>query len=240
MNYIICDDNREFANSFCLQLKELEPDCGVIQFNTEASMLFAMPDIAGATDAIFMDIQLTDSSGIELAAKLAQQYPNIRIVYITGYNELAQHIFECPPDVFPTAFLVKPIKRELLQNALNRIRCGKQQEVLVPFKSGRTTCYIKAEDIFRISVFGRKLSVLTTKESLEFNGTLADCMKVLPEGFVQCHKSYCVNLRRIKEINGWHEIVLTNEETVPISRGFADGFRTAVTLNHNLVGMLRR
>ena len=115
MFFIICDDNKEFADSLRLRIKKLEPDCSVIVFNSAEQLRFSLPEMASYTDAIFMDINLGESSGICEGTELLMEYTNIKIVYITGYSEkYSQEIFRCPPEVSPTAFLVKPVGEDLL------------------------------------------------------------------------------------------------------------------------------
>lgn len=231
MRYIICDDNQTFAEGLKKQLTKLEPECTVKVYDSAEQLKFDLPETALHTDAVFMDIKLGNNSGIDEIVPILGSYPNMKVVFITGYpNEYAQEIFKCPPEITPTAFLVKPIKEELLQNALARIKGSesvpKQQFII---KNGHTTRLIPMDAIGYISVQGRKVTVNTLSDSIEMNSTLSECIKQLPQTFVQCHKSYCVNVKHIKEIHSWNEIILTNGVKLPVSRGYSDSFKRAVT-----------
>jgi len=60
--------------------------------------------------------------------------------------------------------------------------------------------------------------------SLEFRSSLKEVMEQLhPSWFVQCHKSYCVNLNYIDSTT--HQTVtLVNGETIPIGRKNKEAF----------------
>ena len=47
--------------------------------------------------------------------------------------------------------------------------------------------------------------------------TMAEVMKQLPQNFVQCHRSYIVNVDKIVQIIG-EEIELSNGNIIPLSR----------------------
>ena len=178
-----------------------------------------------------MDIELSNNCGIDEAVSILKQYPNIKVVYITGYPEkYSQEIFMCPPDIVPTAFLVKPIKDDLLKNALDRI---KEQytahEHLFCIKNGHSRTIIPTDTILYLSVLGRKVTVITLSESVEMISTLSECIDQLPNYFVQCHKSYCVNIRHIKEIRSRNEILISNGDTLPVGRKYIDSFKKNIT-----------
>lgn len=231
MHYIICDDNQVFADGLKRQLLELEPMCSVGLYYSAEQLRFDLSEIALDTDAIFMDIKLENSSGIDEIVPILNSFPHIKVVFITGYpDEYSQEIFKCPPDMTPTAFLVKPIKEELLKNALRRIKESLSvQKHHFCIKTRHNRLLIPTDTIMYFSVQGRKVTVFTQSEHIEINCTLAECMKHLPKNFVQCHKSYCVNIKYIQEIHGWNEITLTDGTKIPISRGYAENFKKSVT-----------
>ena len=63
----------------------------------------------------------------------------------------------------------------------------------------------------------RKVRVHTTRSVLESYSSLSDIAAVLPSNFVQCHKSFLINLSYVAEL-GKTDIVTTTGETVPVSQ----------------------
>jgi desulfoferrodoxin len=60
-------------------------------------------------------------------------------------------------------------------------------------------------------------AILPDDEIVEVYAKLSDLMQKLPNRFVQCHKSYVVNMGFIKELAQDHAL-LTTGESVPISQ----------------------
>lgn len=54
-------------------------------------------------------------------------------------------------------------------------------------------------------------------------------MNMLPKNFVQCHKSYCVNLEYVRNFNGWKTVTLTDNTEIDIGRSFVNDFKRIVT-----------
>lgn len=75
-----------------------------------------------------------------------------------------------------------------------------------------TLIYIKSEDHY--------LNFYTNNNKKEFlRGTITEILKQLPPNFVKCHRSFIVNKNFIKYSNN-KEIVLIDEISIPITRGF--------------------
>ena len=128
MNYIICDDDEIFAEYLAVKIKTLEPDCKLRVFNSAAALMFNMEDIGLDTDAVFMDIKLSDGNGINVAVHLIYKFPSLKIVYVTGYgSRYSQAIFECPQGFEPVAYLVKPIKEHYLKNDIQQLYLARRR-----------------------------------------------------------------------------------------------------------------
>lgn len=243
MNFVVCDDNKDFADYLGQYLSEIEPNCFVKVFHSAEGLLFNIPELSEYVDAIFLDINLKHENGIDVAVDILREYLNINIVYITGYpDEYSQAIFNCPPDIVPTAFLVKPIKKEFLLNAIERIKGINSNpdnyKNFICVKKQNEKLVIHTDKISYISVQGRKLTIYTPHESIErvtINNTLSQFIKQLPKNFVQCHKSFCVNLQYVKSFNGWKKVTLTDNTEISISRSFTNSFKQAVTEMYSVI-----
>lgn len=105
---------------------------------------------------VFLDIEMPELNGLELAAKLIEEFPTIQIVFVTAYNEYAVDAFELEA----LDYVLKPINEERLQKTIEkvlkkfpndsfksvRIRCLGGFEIIindkvVPFK------YAKAREV---------------------------------------------------------------------------------------------
>ena len=116
MKILIADDHPLIGKGLILDLEELVPEAkiAVTTKSTEVLRLNAEHHF----DIIFMDIDMPEISGIELARKILAAYPRTNIIYITGHEEYALESYETSA----SAFLLKPITKEKLQNTLANLR----------------------------------------------------------------------------------------------------------------------
>lgn len=68
-------------------------------------------------DLVFLDIQLPKMDGIQLAEEILQVKPDLKIVFVTGYEAYAVRAFE----LNALDYLLKPVKLERLMNTIQRI-----------------------------------------------------------------------------------------------------------------------
>lgn len=233
VNYIICDDEPRAAESLQLKILELEPDACVRIFTSLQGLLFNIDDIAGRDriDGLFMDIRLRGENGIRGSEQIISAHPEINLVYITGYgNEYLQEIFCVSSNVLPVAVLEKPVSMKYLKNALCKIKEHSHTPELLPIKSSGTVNYLKTAEIIYITSDKRKLLISTCESSYEVYGKLSELFEKLPGGFLQCHKSFVVNIRHITRINSWTSLEMSDGSVIPISRTYRENIKTSVTL----------
>ena len=70
-------------------------------------------------DIAFLDVQLHEINGIELAKKLAALHPDISIVFCTGYEKYAVNAIGLHMDA---GYLVKPFRASQVQDEINHIK----------------------------------------------------------------------------------------------------------------------
>ncbi|WP_438349563.1 response regulator [Paenibacillus sp. FA6] len=68
-------------------------------------------------DLVFLDINLPEINGIELAEQILEKKPDIYIVFVTAYNEYAVKAFE----LNALDYIVKPIRFDRLNKTMERI-----------------------------------------------------------------------------------------------------------------------
>jgi two-component system LytT family response regulator len=68
-------------------------------------------------DLVFLDINLPEINGIELAEQILEKKPDLYIVFVTAYNEYAVKAFE----LNALDYIVKPIRPDRLNKTMDRI-----------------------------------------------------------------------------------------------------------------------
>lgn len=155
-------------------------------------------------NAIYIDIKIDSLNGIEIAQRIQQENPKIKIIYMTAYSQYSEAIFKTKP----TYLLLKPIKKEQIKKSLERaLQEEKQNKNIKTFNIKGKIFNIEVEKIKYIE--SNKRVVIIYEEDLKrrIYGKLDEIEEMLPSNFVRCHQSYIVNLEYVRELNT-HEFVL--------------------------------
>ena len=155
-------------------------------------------------NAIYLDIKIDSLNGIEIAQKIQQENPKIKIIYMTAYSQYSEAIFKTKP----TYLLLKPIKKEQIKKSLERaLQEEKQNKNIKTFNIKGKIFNIEVEKIKYIE--SNKRVVIIYEEDLKrrIYGKLDEIEEMLSSNFVRCHQSYIVNLEHVRELNT-HEFVL--------------------------------
>ncbi|SEO56170.1 Two-component response regulator, SAPR family, consists of REC, wHTH and BTAD domains [Amphibacillus marinus] len=115
MNAILVDDE-PLALDYLATLLEQTSDIKILHKLTRASVALEVVN-SESIDLVFLDIDMPDMNGVELAEQLVAVNPTISVIFVTAYNEFAIDAFE----VNALDYLLKPINRERLAKTIDRI-----------------------------------------------------------------------------------------------------------------------
>lgn len=197
----------------------------------------ALQQIAGfKPDLVFLDIQMPEINGIELAASLPA--PASLIVFVTAFDQYAVRAF----DANAIDYLLKPYDQARLQRALQRVRERMQvRAVGMPppaLTSGHavhqllvnergTTRILRVEQIQWIETADNYVVLHTAHAQPLMRQTLAGLLDKLGAGFVRCHRRAAVQLAWIESVvtldRGDCELVLRGGARVSCSRQYRAG-----------------
>jgi two-component system response regulator LytT len=179
-------------------------------------------------DLVFLDIELEEENGFELAMELENLDKPPAIVFATAYDEYALRAFES--NVID--YLLKPIDEDRLQLTLNKIKklqkIGEKEEEIHPsVKNDRNEKMILVPymDILYIESFEGKCIIKTLKQEYKAHESLVEVEKKLNSNqYLRVHRSYIVNLDQILEIEPWfnstHNLIMKDRSKVPVSRTY--------------------
>ncbi len=178
----------------------------------------------GAVDAVFVDIRMPGTDGLELARALRRQPVPPPVVFVTAHDDRAVDAF----DLGAVDYLLKPLRPERLAESLRRVRAARaapepaagDDDVIPVELAGRTTMLPRA-DVRWVEAQGDYARLHTGDGSHLIRVPLS----VLAErwadaGFVRIHRSYLVSLRDVRELRltGSGYVVLTGDRELPVSR----------------------
>lgn len=166
-------------------------------------------------DLIFLDIELDDKSGIEIAEYIRYKMQDElqQIVYISGKStySLALH------DTHPLDFLIKPIQESKLEKILVKfMKISGLWSDLFSYKCSGVLTKVKISDIRYFSVLNKDIMIHTNFNEDLFHGSLADIERELRKyDFLYIHRSYLVNPVYIKLFE-YDKVILLDDTSLPI------------------------
>ncbi|MBJ3815160.1 response regulator transcription factor [Shimwellia pseudoproteus] len=196
-------------------------------------------------DAIFLDINIPSLDGVLLAQNISKFAKRPFIVFITAWKEHAVEAFEL--EAFD--YILKPYQESRIIGMLQKLESAFQQQSnpaaggAAPRESA-TINLIKDEriivtdinDIYYAEAHENMTFVYTRRESYVMPMNITEFCSRLPEShFFRCHRSYCVNISKIREIEPWfnNTYILRLRDLdfeVPVSRSKVKAFRQLMHL----------
>lgn len=202
-------------------------------------------------DVIFLDIEMPEINGLDVAKKISSFNQHVKIIFATGYNQFAVQAFELEAfdyilKPYDEARIIKAIqrlidsKKNLMQYKTSGEIIRNEQKIVLRSKY-KTVILSPLQEIILISTEKSDSSLFyTTNGIIQSKMTLRDIEKILsPQGFFRTHKGYIVNLSKVSEIKAQDNstLLLTMEkypkEKVPVSRHYIKEFRNAIGFSHN-------
>jgi two-component system, LytTR family, response regulator len=178
-------------------------------------------------DIAFLDIELKNSTGLELRKK-ALEIP--ACVFISSHSELAADTFQLET----LDFIVKPFKFDRFEQAMRRI--NEFMEVrhkaelfessvggdVVYIKVGGEQIKVKMHDILYLEALKNYTLVVTDKKRYCVLSNIGDMLQeAIFDSFVRVHRSYAVQKKFIEKITST-EVLLNNNATIPVGRSYKD------------------
>ncbi len=194
-------------------------------------------------DLVFLDVQMPGLDGFGVIKKLVDKKVKLpHIVFATAYDHYAVQAFE----VHAVDYLLKPFDKARVSKSVSRARrlvssppAGEQLETLLDQIGGRSTpptklllktnqrlLLIDADDMVYATIQDGLITILTRDvEGISNYRTLEDLQANLDANrFWRVHRSYLVNINRIKEVVPWfkstYQLRMDDRRSseVPVSR----------------------
>ena len=222
MRVLIVDDERP-ARDKLRRLLALEND---IQVDEARDGVEALARVAAcAPEVLFLDIQMPEMNGFDVAACLPA--PNPLLVFVTAYDEHAVRAF----DANAIDYLLKPYDQERLQRALQRVRARLAtapapahyvQQLLVTQRG--ITRVVKAGDVQWIETADNYVVLHTAQGAPMLRQTLAGLLDSLGPAFQRSHRRAAVRLDWVEGLNadakGDGAVLLRGGARAPLSRQY--------------------
>lgn len=185
-------------------------------FSSGEQFLFELEDYVDL-DMVFLDIEMNQIDGLEVAKKIREVDEDLTIVFATAFVEYAVQGYK----VQALDYLLKPMDSEKVKRVLQRHMDKKPfvQESMTIESNGEIV-KILLDDIFYIEANKRQCEIHLKDQVLTTNKRLKELSDELNEDFIQTHRSYLVHVKAINRLLKT-DVELVTKETVPVSRRLA-------------------
>jgi DNA-binding LytR/AlgR family response regulator len=178
-------------------------------------------------DLVFLDIQMPDLSGLQIADSLDK---NTLVIFTTAYEQYAVAGF----DLDVVDYLLKPFDferfrkayaktEERFQSALTKSMAEQNVDEIISFKCNYQNIQLPLNAILYIEAADNYIKIVTADKTFMPTMTLKNIRNMLPETrFIRVHKSYIVPIDKIKSFSS--EKVITDKIRIPVGRAYRDDF----------------
>jgi two-component system response regulator AlgR len=182
-------------------------------------------------DLLLLDIRMPGMDGMEVAERIAQVETPPALIFCTAYDQYAMQAF----DVHAMAYLLKPVRREALADALNR--AGRVNRVQlqrlddraepeteqIAIRTHRGTELIDLNAVIHCQADHKYVTLHHTGGETVTDYTLKELENSFPRHFLRIHRQSLVGTRYIRGLirgrDGQHSIDLIDDKGhLPVSR----------------------
>jgi two-component system LytT family response regulator len=196
MKILIVDDEALALSRLKRMLNTLGYD-DIIEANSATGSLEAIKE--NHFDLALLDINMPGSSGLELGYELRYHQEDIAIIFQTAYNEHALKAF----DIGAIGYLVKPFSIEQLEQSIERVKLESKSsnDLRLMSKTGESYYLLKPDEIYYVKADLSEVMLRSSKGFSYYAQKISDLEKrLLAYDFVRIHRSYLININKIKEI----------------------------------------
>lgn len=223
---IIVVDDEELARARLLRMLKTLGHEDIVEASSADEAIEKFQE--GCFDLAFLDINMPNTSGLELAYELKYLQERLAIIFQTAHEEHALKAY----DIGAVAYLVKPYSIEQLSGALERVaKPFKPKDLRILSKSGDNHLLLKPEEIHYVKADLSEVMLRTSKGFSYYAKKISDLEKLLePYNFVRIHRSYLINIDEIKDMTTIEQSKLrfsfrNNSDDIESSKDGAKAFR---------------
>lgn len=222
MNVAVCEEDRLTLREMVEKLSRMEGIDLCEGYDSPLELIQVVQ--SGRYEMVLMSMDWepdceNENRGLKAARQIYEMSPEIKIIYMTvNPQQYIQQIFLEPVNL--SGFLVKPVMEEVLKKYIDNF-AGEQKEEYFSdsfiIRNKGVMQLIHFDEVLYMESSGHMVEVRTRTKSIHCYGSLGKFKELLPDYFVQCHKSYLVNMREIRCLER-NCISTIQGERIPVSK----------------------
>ena len=223
MRIAVCDDDRAIREELFRLIQKQVSEADIMEYQSGEELINAR----GNFDIYFLDIEMGEVSGMDIARRIREQEDNGRqrsiIIFVTGYREYMEAAF----DVNAFHYLIMPIDTEKFSEVFRRAWKEaavfyEQEKKYIIVKSSGTQQKILLKNIYYIESGNKKVIFHTTNGTLEVYGKMEELEKGLGNTFYRCHRCYLVNMEKISAYSADNIQVINGDNLLLARKKYSD------------------
>ncbi|OHQ46985.1 response regulator transcription factor LytR [Staphylococcus sp. HMSC070D07] len=253
MNILIVDDEPLARN----ELHYLLDNIPTVKHVEEAENISETLEhlLYASFDAVFLDINLMDESGIDLAEKIKKMQHAPYIIFATAHDTFAVKAFE----LNATDYILKPFEQQRIEQTIEKIARTKQyvnssadqnklepqnhqninthtKQTVLPIEVDERIHVLNVEDIVAVTVNNGITTIHSVNQDYQTSEKLNYYEKKLPTTqFLKIHRSTIINKLHIKTVEHWfnytYQLTMTSDIKLQVSRSYMKTFKQEIGID---------
>jgi len=226
---LICDDLQlhddilEKHINNCLKEKTVKYVCDKTTSGINAIEMYTKQKY----DMLFLDIDMPDCRGIEVAEKIFDIDPNAIIIYVTAYPQYAEKAYE----QYAFQYITKPINEFrlgiILWKAIEKIEkdilYNNDQSFFILRKNSKDIKIMNRDVIYFEKVINYITVYMEAGQKLNIRITLKEIENIVNmKMYLRCHNGFIVNRSKIRSISGKEIDMFNTDKIIPVGRGYKE------------------
>ncbi|MBM7833045.1 LytR/AlgR family response regulator transcription factor [Clostridium sardiniense] len=226
VNIAICDDQGYDRINLKNILEKIAIKNNIIikieEFNSGRELLSVYQRDIPKYDVVFLDMILGDSNGIDIAKRIIEFNESVKFIILSSSKEFILDGYE----ISAVNYIIKPPSIDRIEKELLRaIEISNSNEEFYEINKNGSKLLLKLNDIYYLEVEHRKINVYKKDDVINYYEKLENVERDLEEkGFKRCHRSYVINISKIKELKS-NEVRLLNGQVIPIGRKYRESLK---------------
>jgi DNA-binding LytR/AlgR family response regulator len=224
--FAICDDDVNFVDLFCEKIKKLFKNA---EIPIEISIFLNGNDLIKSEekfDVIFLDIEMPEIRGFEVAKKLSEEFQrNLTIlIFCSSHENLVFESFDYQPFKFLRKHMVDSELPDISSKLIYKL---KTENCKYSFHNENGYYTLLAKHIKYIDIYYGCFGIYTTDDEKHIAyGRIGEFYKKVDKNiFIRIHRSYIVNCKFISKIT-YDQVLLDDGKTsLKIGRTYLDNLR---------------
>ncbi len=217
VNVAVYNSNNIHLSKTCNTIKNCCPDiCKITSYSNPDTFLndIKLSD-SPVFDLIIIILNKDGSTDISMAKNIKSFNPWVQFIFVADNFDFVEESFT----VRPLQFLLQPIKKTKLINAINIAIENKYDTLSETFDvvSKNHFMRFRYKDIKYVESYLRNIVIHEKNKNTEIVMKLDDFEQKAPRNFIRTHKSYLVNMDLVKNISNNH-LELFSGEIIPIAK----------------------